>query len=473
MNFDADGRQIQLGGLFISAKRHSITRPDGSFADFKESILGMYLPPSDNWTEEAWRALGEMWDGRLFTPRPWFTLPAVRALSVSSPAYAREMTGLPGLRPWNRFLAATAIGRKSGEREPRTEVVIAPFELEPERWAALSWRFANSGEPVLLDRLDVEGVQWRLRTLRDLLSSYVTHAIPEMLAPDGTRCGPYTRGVLRRRAIRDGERWLVLKEAVVYGDGPRNAFSLMPPEAVRWPNKADQDDGDLGGWDEILRPALVVVGAATVARRMGLTPRTARAWMSGARRPEKPRDVAQAVVAVARDAWLGLPADEHLRADDICAELPARALGVQFFISFATAMLADRFGGVRPFARALAGEGGPDLEPTIRRWIALAERELRPVGDLNRIIARLVRFSRAEIRKMRRRVGVEPGPAGDRQAIVGYLSLLYQVEKPAVLAPEETLVFHVAIVMVYLLAMLTRGVEMSRSQGYRGSICVS
>jgi hypothetical protein len=374
---------------------------------------------------------------------------------VSSPAYAREMKGLPGLRPWNRYLAATAIGRKSGERVPRTEVVIAPFERDPQRLAGLAWRFANSGEPVPLDRPDSDGVWWRLRTFRDLLSSYVTHAIPEMLAPDGTRCGPYTRGVLRRRAIRDGERWLVLKEAAVYGDGPRNAFSLTPPEAVRRPSQADEDDGALAAWDQVIRPALALIGPALVARRMGLAPSTGRSWVAGARRPEKPRDVAQAVVAVARDAGLGLPADEHLRADEICAELPARALGVQFFISFATAMLADRFGGVRPFARALAGEGGADLEPTVRRWIALSGGALRPIHDLNRIVARVAKFSRAEIRNRRRRIAVEPGPAGDRQAAASYLSMLYGSEKPIVLASEEMLVF--ALVVAIALAAVVAG----------------
>lgn len=43
----------------------------------------------------------------------------------------------------------------------------------------------------------------------------------------------YTRGVLRRRPIRDGERWLLLKEAAVYGDDPRYAFSVQPSEAFR------------------------------------------------------------------------------------------------------------------------------------------------------------------------------------------------------------------------------------------------
>jgi hypothetical protein len=45
------------------------------------------------------------------------------------------------------------------------------------------------------------------------------------------------------------------------------------------------------------------------------------------------------------------------------------------------------------------------------------------IGDLNLIVAPLAKFSRFETRKMRRRIVTEPGPVGDRQAIVGYLSL--------------------------------------------------
>src|SRR5258708_9852706 len=105
----SNGRQIPLAALFISAKRYQLSRPDGSFADYKESILGMLLAPAERWTEEAWRTLGEIWDSRRLTPRSWFALPAVRCLAMTSPAYAREIQGLPGLRPWNFFLVATAI----------------------------------------------------------------------------------------------------------------------------------------------------------------------------------------------------------------------------------------------------------------------------------------------------------------------------------------------------------------------------
>jgi hypothetical protein len=245
-----------------------------------------------------------------------------------------------------------------------------------------------------------------------------------MLAPDGSRCGPYTRGVLRRRPVRDGERWLVLKEAAVYGDDPRHAFSLTPPEAFRRVTQADESGDASRVWDEVIRPVLAIVGPAAVARRMGLAARTGRAWAAGGRRPEKPRDLVRAIVAVAREAGLVFPADELLRAEEICAEVPGRAASIQRFASAVSRLLADRFGSLRAFARALAGDGGGDLEPAVRRWLALGQGTLRPIGEINRIIARLAKFSRAELRKMRRRIHTVPGPTGDRQAISGYLSLV-------------------------------------------------
>jgi hypothetical protein len=81
--------------------------------------------------------------------------------------------------------------------------------------------------------LIAEGRRWRLPTLRERLADYARHPIPEMLAFDGFRCGPFTRGVLRRRPIRDGERWLILKEAAVWGDDFRPAFTVPEPEKVR------------------------------------------------------------------------------------------------------------------------------------------------------------------------------------------------------------------------------------------------
>jgi hypothetical protein len=319
----------------------------------------------------------------------------------------------------------------------------------------VSWRVLGTGKPVQLNRPDDEGAQWKLRTLRDLLSAYAKHAISEMLAPDGSPCGPYTRGVLKRRPVRDGPRWLVLKEAAVYGDDPRHAFSVPPTEAVQRPTRTDQSS-DAETWERIIRPALTVVGSVAVARRMGLAPRTARAWAAGARRPENPGKVAQAIVAVASEAGLGLPTNQHLRAKEICGELPCRAAAVQCFIVIAVEMLAECHAGVRALARAMAGKDDRNYEPTVRRWLSLDPREPRSIVDLNRIVARLSKFSRAEIKKARRRIRTEAGPVGDRQAVLAHVSLLYGSEKPLVPTPEETIALPVAILAVGFLASLMR-----------------
>ena len=167
----------------------------------------------------------------------------------------------------------------------------------------------------------------------------------------------------------------------------------------------------------------------------------------GRRQPENPGKVARAIVAVANEAGLGLPTDEHHRAEEICGELPCRATAVQAFIVIAVGMLAERHGGVRALARAMAGKDGPRLEATVRRWLALAPSEPRSIIELNRIVARLAKFSRSEIKKLRRRIRSESGPAGDRQAVLAYISLLNGSDKPVVPTPEETLALPLVLVV--------------------------
>ena len=132
---------------------------------------------------------------------------------------------------------------------------------------------------------------------------------------------------------------------------------------------------------------------------------------------------------------------------------------VQSFISFMTAMLALRHGSIRGLARAMTGDDEIALEPTVRRWLGLARGDLRPIGELNSIVARLAKFSRCGTRKMRRRIVTEPGPAGDRQAIVGYLSLARGAENPTSMAPEEIFALPQVIALAALLALVCQAIS--------------
>jgi hypothetical protein len=88
------------------------------------------------------------------------------------------------------------------------------------------------------------------------------------------------------------------------------------------------------------------------------------------------------------------------------------------------------------------------------RWVALAGKEPRPIGDLDGILACLAKYSRSEITKTQRRIRTEPGPAGDRQAIVGHLSLAHGADEPVMLMLEETLALPAALALAALLALV-------------------
>jgi hypothetical protein len=172
---------------------------------------------------------------------------------------------------------------------------------------------------------------------------------------------------------------------------------------------------------------------------MELAEPSAGAWAAGDRQSENPGKVARAIVAVANEAGLGLPTDENLRAEEICSELPRRAAVVQAFIVIAVGMLSERYGGVRALARGMAGQHGCDCEPAACRWLSRSLSGPRSIIELNRIVARLAKFSRSEIRKLHRRIRSDSGPAGERQAVFAHISLLKGYDKPIAPTSEDTM----------------------------------
>jgi hypothetical protein len=109
--------------------------------------------------------------------------------------------------------------------------------------------------------------------------------------------------------------------------------------------------------------------------------------------------------------------------------------------------LAERYSGVRALARAIAGKHERNYESTVRRWLSLDPSKPSSVIELNRIVARLSTFSRTEIKKSHRRIHRVAGPAGDRQAVFAYISLLSGYDKPVVPTPEETLALPLVLVL--------------------------
>src|SRR5215469_8351094 len=110
VNFEA-GKQIELFGYAISAKRYVLYRYDTHgnivIVDAKAHGLGYLYPPTDavdddpasDWVMQAWHWVLE---GGVAAPRPeppWFLLPAMMRITVSTPAVLGTLKGFT--RPFN------------------------------------------------------------------------------------------------------------------------------------------------------------------------------------------------------------------------------------------------------------------------------------------------------------------------------------------------------------------------------------
>jgi len=226
-NYDRAGNQHQLYGLAVSAKRYIVyTRQRQKLTIIKPSEHGLgivfvpdkrkrkrYKPvdcrDQDNdyarWVVEAWarlldnhfRQIDDPENALVATPLWFAEFPAVMRVRVTTPNVLKALRKRdPGsAKPYNFALSPILV-------DPPVEcTLVAPFSKKPETWLKRPYTEINSGDTVHL------GSEWRGSALRpQRLSSVIwrhyLHPEDKSLAPDGTPCGPFTRGLLRRRPIR-------------------------------------------------------------------------------------------------------------------------------------------------------------------------------------------------------------------------------------------------------------------------------
>lgn len=433
-----DDAMVEIEALTRSAKRYRLKHTDGSIADRKESILGMLLSPLDQapgddrrdastgWIDNAWEVVEEIVE-RGSSDRAWLNRPAVRRLSVSSPKVMKNLSafnrGKPReeqIRPFNFYLVATATSTAS-TGEVVTQSVVAPFERDPAKWARLEWARTDTGQGLVLGQPDENGVAWRLRTVGEFLKQFAEHTSPEWLDCEGRLCNSQTRGVLTRRPIRDGDRYLLTKESLTWvDDDPEHAFETPQPISFR---DASRNAGTMRApteWTQIILPAIKALGAQEIANRLQLNYRTVKSWTSGQKRPVNFGPVRQAAIGLAMDH--GLFSDEEIaRHNDttILSLVPGRVQLAAEFLTHVTAMFLTLRGGMRPLARAMPKTAKPAVE-TVRRWRDFHTAP-KTLADNTAYLRRMAKFARAGLRQLGRRVVTERGPAGDRVVILAYL----------------------------------------------------
>jgi hypothetical protein len=208
------GKQVELFGFAISAKRYVLYRYDDNgnvvIVDAKAHGLGYLYPPKDfsegdqssDWLTEAWHWVLE---GEVASPRPaphWFCYPAMMRMTVSTPAVLGLLKGFT--KPFN-FVHVPLLfpNLYPAGKDASNFGVLMPFSKKRKEWITTKAIDVHTGKQYSIRLLDPKGRTKKLevKCYGNVLGSYQEHPEAKFVDKDGESCNSLTRGLLRRAHI--------------------------------------------------------------------------------------------------------------------------------------------------------------------------------------------------------------------------------------------------------------------------------
>jgi hypothetical protein len=234
INYDSSGKQRQLYGYGISAKRYSVYKFDGSRVEIikaSEHGLGLYYRPKEGrdeelevatWIKEGWQWILDRAHGIPCNEPDWFDLPVMRRIAITTP---QVMTALRRLdrdkaRPYN-FAMSPVIVNLSGS--PVT--LLGPFEEDSRLWKEMTYTNIHDGAQHTLNPSTLMAVA---QTFGMIFSQYVRHPEHKSLAPDGKPCRADSKGLLQRYPVTATEFILIGKETERGWEQADDISTLLP-----------------------------------------------------------------------------------------------------------------------------------------------------------------------------------------------------------------------------------------------------
>jgi hypothetical protein len=224
-NYDEKGKQQQLYGLAVSAKRYVVyTRKSDQLEIVKPSEHGLgivYVPDERSrykpvhcqdqktdyarWIVEVWESLLEAHFRNINDPEDatvskglWFgDFPAIMRIRVTTPnvlAALRNYDVAAG-KPYNFAQSPILIDA------PPKCTLIAPFSKHPEEWIIRNYTNIHDGDTLRLYDT-YRGKKLQPRTLANIVWRHFLHPEAKSTGPDGSPCSFWTRGLLQRRSIK-------------------------------------------------------------------------------------------------------------------------------------------------------------------------------------------------------------------------------------------------------------------------------
>jgi hypothetical protein len=231
VNFDSRGQQRQLYEFAISSKRYCLYTysAEGNRVIVKVSAhgLGYLMPPFDDppevrkaegreehqWIYEAWQWIlareleGE--EAARHCRKDWFDYPAMMQVTVTTPHVIKRLRHLSWARPMN-FMNAPIVahGLLPSSREALS--LVGRYDPDPGTWKDAIYYDRRNGKPC---QIGAEPGRIPYRSYGSILQSYRLHPESKFLGPDGTPCGPETRGLLKRMTVEGGTKHALRKES--------------------------------------------------------------------------------------------------------------------------------------------------------------------------------------------------------------------------------------------------------------------
>jgi len=315
-NYDKNGKQRQLFGLSIAAKRYALytTRCRRPFCSHRKCIEivdpkahGLiFFPPSEQresglpkWWWELWRFLLVLEFKQIIEPEsnvlmvagrplnadvaadldglpPWIALPAMMKMRISTPHYLDQMKG-----------KASPFGFVF---HPRTRdklklTLLTPFSKNRAGWAHSVCINTRDGKVYRLDGLSRADIV----TLGDILCGYIQHPEIKSLGPDGEKCKAHTRGLLRRMEINGGLQHCIGKEVSRFEQGKDDFIENIDDVCIHY-------DGGRVAANESLIAEISARGLRKTTKETGLDRKTIRGILN--RRKVKAATLAKVVMGL-------------------------------------------------------------------------------------------------------------------------------------------------------------------------------
>jgi hypothetical protein len=272
LNYDADGRQRQLYGYGISAKRYGLyTHDDSGFRLIKvsEHGLGLYYRPKEGrnmecevpvWIKEGWEWILNRALGLPYRDPEWFHLPVMRRIAISTPNVMAALRHLrrDQARPYNFALSPVLVNITGSQ-----VTLLAPFEKDSSRWITMPQINIHDGTTHTLENPTLPVL---VQTFEMVFHQYHRHPESKSFAQDGTPCKADSAGLLKRYPVTTTGFHLIGKETE-RGWEQSDDISTLMPSLVRYGVNS-------GVAEETLRQRLQRVPLAFLERETGLSRHT-------------------------------------------------------------------------------------------------------------------------------------------------------------------------------------------------------